>query len=104
MLDDNTMNGPGVADMKGGILVMLTALKALCRSAVSGALDFEVLLNSDEEIGSIGSAPILMNRAKNFDFGMTFEPALPDGTLAGDRKGSGNFTIVVRGKSAHAGR
>lgn len=103
-LDDNILNGPGVADMKGGIIVMLVALEALSRSNVAEGLDFEVLLNSDEEIGSIGSAPILMERAKDFDFGMTFEPALPDGTLAGDRKGSGNFTVVVRGKSAHAGR
>ncbi len=103
-LDDNTLNGPGVADMKGGIIVMLVALEALSRSKVAEGLDFEVLLNSDEEIGSIGSSPILMERAKDFDFGMTFEPALPDGTLAGDRKGSGNFTVVVRGKSAHAGR
>ncbi|MHA1543618.1 MAG: hydrolase [Alphaproteobacteria bacterium] len=103
-IDENTLNGPGVADMKGGIIVMLVALEALSRSKVAKGLDFEVLLNSDEEIGSIGSVPILMERAKDFDFGMTFEPALPDGTLAGDRKGSGNFTVVVRGKSAHAGR
>lgn len=103
-LDENTLNGPGVADMKGGIIVMLVALEALSRSRVSEGLDFEVLLNSDEEIGSIGSSPILMERARDFDFGMTFEPALPDGTLAGDRKGSGNFTVVARGKSAHAGR
>lgn len=104
ILDKNTLNGPGVADMKGGILVMLVALEALEKSRVGKNLGFEVLLNSDEEIGSIGSTPILTKRARDFDFGMTFEPALPDGTLAGERKGSGNFMVVVRGKAAHAGR
>ncbi|MCG8505289.1 MAG: hydrolase [Sphingomonadales bacterium] len=103
-LDDNTLNGPGVADMKGGILVMLTALEALERSGAAGALGWEVLISSDEETGSLGSGPILAERARIADFGMTYEPALADGTLAGARKGSGNFTIVLRGKAAHAGR
>ncbi|MFQ5535249.1 MAG: M20/M25/M40 family metallo-hydrolase, partial [Sphingomonadales bacterium] len=56
-LDDNTVNGPGVADAKGGIAVMLTALEALERSPFAEAIGFQVLLNPDEEIGSPGSAP-----------------------------------------------
>lgn len=104
MLDDNTLNGPGVADMKGGILVMLYALQALEKSNLAGNLGYEIIFNPDEEIGSFGSAPILADRAKHADFGMTFEPALADGTLAGARKGSGNFVFVVRGLAAHAGR
>lgn len=104
MLDDNTMNGPGAADMKGGILVMLTALQALERSEVAGNLGWEVLLSPDEEIGSPGSAPLLAERARGCDFGMTYEPALADGTLAGRRKGSGAYAVVARGRSAHAGR
>ena len=103
-IEDNILNGPGVADMKGGILVMLVALEALERSGVADSLGYEILLNSDEEIGSIGSGPYLIEGAKACDFGMTFEPAWADGTFAGDRKGSGNFTVVVRGKGAHAGR
>lgn len=103
-LDDNTLNGPGVADMKGGILVMLTALEALERSGAADALGWEVLISSEEETGSLGSGPILAERARTADFGMTYEPALADGTLAGARKGSGNFTIVMRGRAAHAGR
>src|SRR5690606_18864272 len=62
------------------------------------------LINPDEEIGSIGSAPLLVQGAKRNDFGLTYEPSLPDGTLAGARKGSGNFTTVVHGRAAHAGR
>lgn len=102
--DDNILNGPGVADMKGGIIVMITALQALERYDNAEKIGWDVLLNSDEEIGSPGSAPYLSEYAAKADFGMTYEPALSDGTLAGQRKGSGNFTIVVKGKAAHAGR
>lgn len=103
-LDENTINGPGAADMKGGLLVMLTALRALERSGLGGALGYDVIVNGDEEIGSEGSNPVLVETARAADFGMTFEPALADGTLAGQRKGSGNFVIVVRGAAAHSGR
>lgn len=103
-LDDNTLNGPGAADMKGGLLVMLTALEALEKSGLGQRLGYDVLVNSDEEIGSHGSASLLVEMAAKADFGLTYEPALADGTLAGARKGSGNFTLVVRGRAAHAGR
>jgi glutamate carboxypeptidase len=102
--DDGTVNGPGVADMKGGIVVMLHALKALEQSKWRTQIGWEVLINPDEEIGSIGSAPLLAEGATRNDFGLTYEPSLPDGTLAGARKGSGNFTAVMRGRAAHAGR
>ncbi len=103
-LDDNTINGPGVADMKGGIVVMIEALRALEASPFAENLGWEVLLSADEEIGSIGSAAILAERAPTADIGLTYEPALADGTLAGARKGSGNFTFVIHGRAAHAGR
>jgi len=103
-LDDNTLNGPGVADMKGGILVMLNALKAFEETPLAKSVGWEILLSPDEETGSLASAAILAERAKTADIGMTYEPALADGTLAGARKGSGNYTLIVRGKAAHAGR
>lgn len=101
---DGILNGPGVADMKGGILVMLEALRAFEESPLAGRLDWEVILSPDEETGSLASAPLLADRAKTADIGLTYEPALADGTLAGARKGSGNYTLVVEGRSAHAGR
>jgi len=103
-LDDNTLNGPGVADMKGGIIVILTALKALERSPWAQDIGWEVLINADEETGSHGSAAQLQRSAISADIGLVYEPALADGTLAGERKGSGNFSVIVRGRTAHAGR
>ncbi|MGF1605248.1 MAG: hydrolase [Rhodothalassiaceae bacterium] len=103
-LDEDTVSGPGVADMKGGLVVMLYALKALERSDLADKPGWDVLISSDEEIGSLGSAPHLAEAAKAGQIGLTYEPSLPDGALAGARKGSGNFTLVVTGRAAHAGR
>jgi glutamate carboxypeptidase len=93
-----------VADAKGGLAVMLTALEAFERSRFANGLGWEVLLNPDEEIGSVGSAPLLVEAAGRNDVGLVFEPTLPDGAMVDRRRGVGNFVLVVRGRSAHAGR
>ncbi len=102
--EKSVLNAPGAADMKGGIAIMLEALKALERSPCSADIGYEIVLNSDEEVSSPGSAPLLMECARRVDAGLTFEPALADGTLAGARPGSGNFSIHLAGRAAHAGR
>ncbi|WP_076743687.1 hydrolase [Sphingomonas jeddahensis] len=99
---DGTINGPGVADMKGGLAVMLAALEAI--EAVGCPIGYDVIINSDEETGSFSSAALIEEAAQGKLAALTYEPALPDGTLAGARGGTGNFSIVVRGRSAHAGR
>lgn len=104
-LDADTLNGPGVADMKGGIAVILAALKAFETSPAAARVGYDVLINSDEETGSLSSAPLIAQLARSKVAALTYEPsALPDGTLAGARAGSGNFSLVVTGTSAHAGR
>jgi glutamate carboxypeptidase len=104
-LDETTLNGPGVADMKGGIAVILAALAAFEHSPHAAAIGYDVLINADEETGSLSSAPLIAALAQGKVAALTFEPsALPDGTLAGARAGSGNYSVVIHGRSAHAGR
>ncbi len=103
-LDNNTLNGPGVADLKGGLVILHTALTALEQSPWAGQIGWQVLINPDEEIGSLSSSSLIEKSAQKNDLGLIFEPSLPDGTLAGARKGSGNFSVVTAGKAAHAGR
>ena len=105
-LDANTLNGPGTADMKGGLSVMLAALKAVEASGgVTPDFGYDIIVNSDEEVGSLSSSALIADLARGKTAAFTYEPSgLPDGTLAGARPGSGNFSFTVRGKSAHAGR
>ena len=100
-LTDGNVNGPGVIDAKGGLVVMLYALRALEQSPIAGQIGWQVLINPDEELGSPGSAALVKKMAPTCDFGLLFEPSLPDGTLVSWRKGVGNFTFVMRVKSAH---
>ena len=104
-LDEATLNGPGVADMKGGIAVIIAALLAFESSAAAATVGYDVLINSDEETGSLSSAALIADMARGKAAALTYEPsALPDGTLAGARAGSGNWSLTITGRSAHAGR
>lgn len=103
-IDRETLNGPGTADMKGGIAVMLAALRTLEQSPLRDRLGYDVVLNSDEETGSQASARLIAQKAQGKIAALTYEPALADGTLAGARPGSGNFAIIIHGLAAHAGR
>lgn len=104
-IDGETINGPGTADMKGGLSVMLHALTAFEATPEAGRIGYDVMINSDEETGSLSSAALIERLARGKYAALTYEPsALPDGTLAHARGGTGNYSITIRGRSAHAGR
>ncbi len=97
-----TAIGPGVVDMKGGVLIALNALEALHASGLEVSWTF--VLSSDEETGSFCSIATLECLAREHAFGLVLEPALEGGGLAIARKGSAQFAVEAIGKSAHAGR
>ncbi|STX51805.1 carboxypeptidase G2 [Legionella busanensis] len=104
-ISNNHLNGPGVADMKGGLIVILHALKAFEQTPEASSLGWDVLINADEELGSPASGSLFGEIAPNYQAGLLYEPAMDtQGTLAKNRKGSGKITIVATGKAAHAGR
>ncbi|ARU16636.1 hydrolase [Croceicoccus marinus] len=104
-LEPGVLNGPGLADMKGGIAVIAEALMAFESSPLASMLGYDVMINADEEVGSQSSAPLIERLAAGKLAALTYEPAtMPDGTMAGARGGSGNYSVTFTGRSAHAGR
>lgn len=101
-IDEATLRGPGTADMKGGIALMLAGLLAF--EETDPELGYDVMINSDEETGSLSSAALIRELAADKLAALTYEPSLANGMMARARPGSGNFTATITGRSAHAGR
>jgi glutamate carboxypeptidase len=95
--------GPGVADMKGGLVVLLAALRALADSGAIDQAEWTVLLNGDEELGSLGSRPRIEEEARRASYGFVFESAQGDGAMVRSRSGLGQYHMRVHGVAAHAG-
>ena len=104
-LGDDKYNGPGLADMKGGLSVMLGALQAFEAGPLRDQVGYQIVITPDEETGNFASAPYLTEAAQSGALiGMTYEPCMDTGAMSGGRKGSAVFDIVLHGRSAHAGR
>jgi glutamate carboxypeptidase len=104
-IKDACATGPGVVDMKGGLTVLVFALRALAATdaAAFRGLDCSILINSDEEIGSPTSRQTFMDLAARHHAAVVLEPARPNGECVIGRKGVGHFRLEVLGRQAHAG-
>jgi glutamate carboxypeptidase len=102
--DGDTLSGPGVFDMKGGLVQMISALKALHMLELPMPANPVVLVNSDEETGSRDSSRLIRRIARRAARAFVLEPAFgQSGKLKTARKAVGNFTLTVMGRAAHAG-
>lgn len=103
-VEDGHLHGPGAYDMKGGLVQLVFALRALSATGTVPEVTPLVFVNSDEETGSVESAPFLKTIARETCRAFVLEaPAGPNGELKTGRKGVGRFRLTVHGRSAHAG-
>jgi glutamate carboxypeptidase len=105
-IDDGIARGPGVSDMKAGLLGGLYALTALRELGGNEGLPFERLVfiaNPDEEVGSPSSTPHIREAAARSDVALVLECARANGDFVSARKGIADLRITVHGKAAHAG-
>jgi len=103
-LEENKLFGPGVTDMKGGLVILLAALEVFETVVEAPTIGWEIILTCDEEIGSANSRDILHEAASRNHLGITFESSLPDKKLVRKRMGVGCAHARVHGRSAHVGR
>jgi glutamate carboxypeptidase len=104
VVENNIVRGPGVFDMKGGLTQMIFAIRALKEIGARMVYEPVVLVNSDEEIGSHESRPVILELAKQVERAFILEPALGlPGKLKTARKGVGVFEMIAHGRAAHAG-
>ncbi|WP_400163100.1 M20 family metallopeptidase [Brevibacillus sp. TJ4] len=101
--DEKRAYGPGVFDMKGSQVALLYALKALIEENEDACKNVVILLNSDEEIGSPQSRPLIEKVARETKYALIVEPSLSRETVVSERKGGGKYFLKVSGIAAHAG-
>ena len=102
-ISENRALGPGVSDMKGGLLTVLYAMETMQSSGLADRLSIGIAFNSDEEIGSVESRPWLEAQARESRRVFLFEPCRPGRKVVLQRKGGADFRITAQGRSSHAG-
>lgn len=95
--------GPGVLDMKSGVLMGVYAMRQLIESGEDSYSRATFVCNSDEEVGSPSSRPLIRDLAKQADAVLVLEPGRTEGTVVSSRRGCGQYRVEVHGLSAHAG-
>jgi glutamate carboxypeptidase len=100
-LDGNAISGPGVADMKGGLIVLLAGLSMALPHLDS--LGITLIVNGDEESGSVDSRDVIVTHARTHDLALVFEPGDPPNAVVTSRQGAYRFEVEVSGRAAHTG-
>lgn len=95
--------GPGVLDMKSGVLIGMYALHLLIKAQEAAYQHVTFICNSDEEVGSPSSRPLIQEMARQSDAVLVLEPGRAEGTVVSSRRGCGQYRVEVHGLSAHAG-
>ncbi len=102
-IEDDRARGPGVADMKNGLLAGFHAVRCLQEAGLQTFESLTYVCNPDEEIGSPFSGPVIRQHAETADVCFVLESARQNGKIVSARKGSADIRIVFAGKAAHAG-
>ena len=102
-IKENRAYGPGVVDMKASQVELIYTIKALQSVGSKSIENIQIILNGDEEIGSITSRPLIEKYSVGKEYALIMEPARKDGSLVTARRGGGRYVIVVKGKAAHSG-
>jgi glutamate carboxypeptidase len=102
-IDGDRAFGPGVSDMKGGLLTGFFAVEALQDAGFDDFATITYVCNPDEEIGSPMSKPVIAELAPEHDAAFVLEGARENGDIVSARKGITDYEVIVRGRAAHAG-
>jgi glutamate carboxypeptidase len=100
---ETSLKGPGVIDMKGGLVLMLEVLKELKKTAPNQWAKIKILINEDEETGSKSSSRILDEHVKGLSTAIVFEPGTPSGEFVHSQSGVLWADLKIKGRAAHAG-
>jgi len=102
-VDGDIARGPGVSDMKGGLLTGFFATEVLQAAGFDSFERITYVCNPDEEIGSPFSGPVIKELASQHDAAFVLEGARANGDIVSARKGTTDYTITIEGRAAHAG-